>query len=186
MGQLKGPSPEFPPLFILSGPREIGKTTFLKMLIDQTRHLNIQTAGVLSPALNENGQKIGIDLIELRTGNIKHLATLRQMESEGVLTDRWAFSKEVMDWGNQVLARSIPCQLLIVDELGPIELERGQGWQNGITALSSNQFQAAVVVIRPELIEKALALWPQAKCLVIKERNELELAKFREMILAAV
>ena len=186
MGQLTLPLAGLPLFFILSGPREIGKTTFLKQLIKQTQDLQIRVAGVISPAVVENGQKTAIDLVDLSTSRVKRLANLRMTESQGIYTERWAFSSESLEWGNQILAASIPCDLLIVDELGPIELERGQGWQKGILALSSNQFQAAVAVIRPELLDKAFSLWPQAKLMEITQRNEARLAQMQGSILAAL
>lgn len=186
MGQLTPPPTGLPPFFILSGPREIGKTTFLKQLIEQTQDLHIRVAGVISPAVVENGQKTAIDLVDLSTGSVKRLANLRQTENQGIYTERWAFSTESLEWGNQLLVASIPCDLLIVDELGPIELERGQGWQNGVLALSSNQFLTAVVVIRPELLGKAFSLWPQARLIEITQRNEAGLAQMRGNILATL
>jgi hypothetical protein len=63
-----------------------------------------------------------------------------------------------------------------VDELGPIELEQGKGWQNGVWALNQNTCKAAFVVIRPELIEIALKLWPHGQILVISEISETQQA----------
>ena len=54
-----------------------------------------------------------------------------------------------MDWGNQTLNTSTPCDVLVVDELGPLEFERGIGLQNGFTAIDSRNFDFALVVIRP-------------------------------------
>jgi nucleoside-triphosphatase THEP1 len=144
MGQLTSE----PPLFILSGPREIG---------------------VLSPAVFENGIKTGIDILDIRSGISHRLANLRQNENVGIFTERWVFSQETLTWGNEVLAASTPCDLLIVDELGPIELESGGGWQNGILALSTGQYRAAVVVIRPELLDKAFKLWPTERLMNLKK-----------------
>jgi nucleoside-triphosphatase THEP1 len=171
-------------LFLLSGPREIGKTTFLKFMLEQTEGQRITRAGVISPAVFANGQKIGIDLTEVKTGITKRLANRREARIEGILTGRWTFIPEVMEWGNQILATSTPCDLLFVDELGPIELERGEGWQNGVHALSSNMYQIAIAVIRPELIEKATSLWPSARQVAITQKNGTEYSKLSCEILS--
>ena len=185
MGQLIPPSSKGN-LFILSGPREIGKTSFLISLLKQTSLLNLSTAGLISPAVFENGKKTAIDLLDLQSGITRRLAYRRKEKDEGVLTGHWTFDPEVLNWGNQVLGKSCPCDLLVVDELGPIELERGQGWQNGILALSSGNYKAAVAVIRPELIEKACQLWPQGRMLLIHQNPDPELLLKQNMILMAL
>lgn len=181
MGQLTHSSQ----IFILSGMREIGKTTLLLRLIEQAHQLNIQTTGVISPAVFENGKKISIDLLDVKNGNKKDLATLRQSESLGIVTDHWSFLTESLHWGNEILGESTPCDLLIVDELGPIELERGQGWQNGIKAINSGEYRAAVIVIRPELLTTAIRLWPGAQILKLNKKSDRESNIVIEKILAS-
>jgi len=170
-------------LFILSGPREIGKTTFLTSVVEQARQLQLTVAGVLSVAVYDAVQKVAIDVIDLHTGIKQRLANQRQAQFDGIATERWAFDAGVLAWGNQILAESCPCDLLIVDELGPIELERGGGWQNGIAALSSGDYRAAVVVIRPELLAKANMFWPQAHLLTIEQKPDPESSQKSRKIL---
>lgn len=171
-------------IFILSGQREVGKTTFLKHLLAAVPKDKIDCAGLLSPAVFENGQKTGIDLLDLRGGTLKKLASLRKNENDGLFTERWLFDAEVMRWGNEILAQATPCDLLIVDELGPIELERGQGWQAGITSLSTGTYRVGIVVIRPELLAPAFALWPKAQLIEIKQGQET--GSIQSEILAAL
>jgi nucleoside-triphosphatase THEP1 len=178
MGQLNPLSP----LYILSGPREVGKTTFLSQLLALKLATDHDCAGVLSPAVFENGQKTGIDLLDIRSGVTHQLARLNQNAREGIFTERWEFDVENLNWGNEVLSLSTPCDLLIVDELGPIELERGQGWQAGIAALTSNCYRVGVVVIRPELLQLAYALWPNAQSLTLTKGQDPE--QFQSEILA--
>ena len=35
---------------------------------------------------------------------------------------------EVLAWGTRILQQATPCDLLVVDELGPLKFERGEGW----------------------------------------------------------
>jgi nucleoside-triphosphatase len=182
MGQLTNSSQ----LFILSGAREIGKTTLIMRLLEQARRLKIQAAGVLSPAVYENGIKTGIDLIDVKTGIHKNLAILRQAGEGGIFTDHWTFLTESLNWGNEVLGESTPCDLLIVDELGPIELEQTQGLQNGISAINSRKYRAAVVVIRPELLTAAIVIWPDSQLVKINEKSDREFDFVIKKILASL
>lgn len=148
---------------IITGDIQIGKTTLCSEVIQQAKLQGIETAGVLSPAVFEGGKKIGIDVLNVRSGEKRRLAVLRGEESRGLETRRWSFIQEALDWGNQVFEDSVPCTLLIVDELGPIELEEEQGWVEGLKAIDSRQFQDCLVVVRPHLVDTALARWPEAE-----------------------
>ena len=68
------------------------------------------------------------------------------------LTPGWRFDSEVFAWANQALAGSVPCDLLVVDEIGPLELHGGRGWAGALEVLSATGYRAALVVCRPELI----------------------------------
>lgn len=180
MGQLGLSSP----LFILSGDREIGKTTFLKRLLQDSALRSCDIAGVVSPAVFQEQQKIGIDLLDPRTRVQKRLADLRSVEETASVTQHWNFLPESMDWGNQLLAAAVPCDLLIVDELGPLELKMGQGWQQGITAVSSGQYRLCLLVIRPSLLEEAHSLWPTGEVFLFQSKNDPQWGKIYDRILS--
>ena len=180
MGQLD----LFSPLFILSGDREIGKTTFLKRLLQEPALQGQDIAGVVSPAVFRGQQKVGIDLLDPRTRVQKRLADLRSTLETASVTQHWNFLPETMDWGNQLLAAAVPCDLLIVDEMGPLELEMGQGWQQGISAVSSGRYRLCLLVIRPSLLEAALSLWPRGKVCLCQSKNDPQWGKIYDRILS--
>ncbi len=161
-----------PELIIVTGPREAGKTTFCHRLIDESRRANQRIGGILCPPVFENGKKIAIDAQNLKTGEQRQLATLRTDRSSprGPLTTRWRFDAAVLAWGNEVLQTATPCDLLIVDELGPLEFEQNTGWVAGLAALDAGQFRHGMVVIRPELLETARRRWPAARVIEIPPR----------------
>jgi nucleoside-triphosphatase THEP1 len=72
-----------------------------------------------------------------------------------VVQGRFRFDPAVLAWGNEAIARAAAGHpdLLVVDELGPLELARGAGWAAALTVLQRPDYQAALVVVRPELIE---------------------------------
>ena len=69
-----------------------------------------------------------------------------------VIQGRFRFDPETLAWGNDVLSQTLPCHLLVVDELGPLELERGEGWVKAFDVLRKPNFVLALVVVRPELV----------------------------------
>ncbi|HMA67670.1 MAG TPA: nucleoside-triphosphatase [Desulfosalsimonadaceae bacterium] len=151
-----------PPLLILSGDKQAGKTTLCTRIAAMARKNGVDTGGVISPALLCRGRKTGIAALDVKTRNWRQIAVLRGEGRTGLETGQWSFFPERLQWANQVLRAATPCTLLFVDELGPLELERGEGWTAGIEWLDEKHYCAAVAVVRPALIPAALQRWPHA------------------------
>lgn len=150
-------------LTLLTGPRGCGKTTACLSLLERARTAGLDVAGLVSPAIFEGKQKVGIEALDIRTGRSRRLAQANNGDSPaGLSTPGWIFDEAVMAWGNAVLQAATPCDWLIVDELGPLEWEQGRGWTAGLAAVDSGAYNRTVVVVRPELLPLALARWPQA------------------------
>lgn len=160
-------------IILVTGAIGCGKTTYCRTEIDAARRAGLDVAGVLSPARFEQGVKVGIDALDLRNGELRPLAHLRRAEAAdatGVVTQRWRFDAATLAWANQALATATPCDLLVVDELGPLELEQGRGWTAGLAAIDTRAFDAALVVVRHSLIAQALVRWPDADVRQIDQR----------------
>ena len=79
------------------------------------------------------------------------------------LTPGWEFGGQTFRFGEQALVCGIGADLLVVDELGPLELRGGRGWAAALPALRAGEFGAALVVCRPELLDElTTALRPGA------------------------
>ena len=64
----------------------------------------------------------------------------------------WKYGSEVFTWASEVLFSATPCDLLLVDEVGPLELLGNRGWVSALDVLRRGDFQAALVVCRPSLM----------------------------------
>ena len=53
-----------------------------------------------------------------------------------------------------MLCSATPCGLLVIDELGPLEVEKGKGWSSAFGILAKAEFALGLVVVRPELVER--------------------------------
>ena len=150
-------------LILITGEIGSGKTSLCRELVKIARQKDVDLAGLISPGVFNNQDKIAIDVHDLRSGKQKRLAELNKNQNQGLRTKRWAFDPEAVAWGNQILAEAAPCDLLLIDEIGPLELNRDQGWVNALQTLKAGKYQCAVVVIRPSLLTQARELWPAAK-----------------------
>jgi energy-coupling factor transporter ATP-binding protein EcfA2/nucleoside-triphosphatase THEP1 len=119
-------------------------------------------AGVLCPARFDGDEKSGIDVLDLESGRQRHLATRRL--PEGGADGAWSFDQEAFAWANEAL-RKTPreCDLLVVDELGPLELLHDEGFTAAWHAIARGGHRLTVIVVRPELVDAALQRWPLAQ-----------------------
>lgn len=148
---------------IVTGPAGGGKTTLCRGLAAAARAAGRDVAGVLCPALFDGSGKTGIAVTDLRGGETRTLARRREGGARAPGPPRkWLFDEAALAWGDGLLARAAPCDLLVVDELGPLEFDEGRGWTAGLAAVDSGDFDAALVVVRPALLERARARWPSA------------------------
>ncbi len=148
-----------PYFMIITGEIETGKTNLCLKVADLADQAGIKTMGLVSPAVFESGSKIAIDIQDLSTGEKRRLARLRDLEETDLGTKRWSFFSDAVRWGNQVLREVTPCDLLIIDELGPLEFDRSQGWVEAFDLLDRGEFQAVILVIRPVLVQQASRRW---------------------------
>ena len=166
-------------LYLLTAARGAGKTTFCRALADQARAAGWDVAGLLSPAVFENGIKTGILAQNLRTNETRPLAISSSTSHSPLSTfhlslGNWLFDPSIFTWGNQILETCLPCDLFIVDELGPLELIRAEGWVNALETLRQPTYRVGVVVIRPELVEAACQALPVRNILPLNSQSAQE------------
>lgn len=137
---------------ILTGDLGSGKTTTCRRLADRTRQQGLDCAGIVCPARFDGTHKVGIDLLNVRTDELRPLAEVDDRRT-ALRTGKYRFHTETMAWGRLCLDTACPCDVLFVDEIGPLELERGQGWTNALDILRASTFGLAVVVVRPHLVD---------------------------------
>jgi len=140
-----------PPIWMVTGPRQVGKSSFCRGLAEAARNVGWDVAGLFSPPQIEQGTKIGILAEDLRTGESHRLASIYRQSPEDIPFGDWYFDPQTLAWGNRILESNPPCDLLIVDELGPLEFTQQIGWQVALKILPRGEYRIALVVIRPEL-----------------------------------
>jgi nucleoside-triphosphatase THEP1 len=161
-------------LTLITGPTGSGKSAWCYTFVERSRANGLKVGGVLSRPVLQEEQKVGIHLMDLITGQVKTLATLRTAESKGLMTGRWEFDLQTMTWANQILRNLPPCDIVIIDELGPLEFSRDEGLQEGMHIVDDKCFPEIYAVVRPELVSRALQRWPWAEVLDVSKDVEAQ------------
>ena len=159
-------------VILISGWRQAGKTTLLLDLRAAARDAGLQTGGFLSPGRFVQGVKTGIDLMDAASGATIPLATVG---GQGAIhTGHYSFDAAAFAAGVRWAEAGQTADVFLVDELGPLELVRGEGWAAVIPLLRARRFGVALVVVRPELIDAAreqIGLPPDSPLIPIDESN---------------
>ncbi len=141
---------------VVTGPGNGGKTATVIALVEKLRAKKIRVAGFVQPGEMAGERKVGFRLRDVVTGEETALAT-EGGRDDGDFGTRFRFSEEGFDLGREALSRAAPASIVIVDELGPIEL-RGQGHMPAVRqALAVANLGGAVIVVRRSLVPSLLA-----------------------------
>lgn len=163
-------------IYIITGTKSEGKTTFLKALAEELRKKNIKTGGIICERIMIEGNTIGYDVINIESGEKEPFLRLGGncgTESIGRFTicpDGLAFGKNVLNSIN------LPeCRIVIIDEVGMLEIS-GRGWAGSLTDLLSNPGCHILISVRDIFIDevkKKFNLGP-AEVLRVSENDPLE------------
>ena len=158
---------------VVTGPTDGGKTATVTAIAERMRTEGVPVAGFVQPGEFEDGKKIGFRLRDLATGEEAALATLGD-RSEGEFGTRFQFSEEGFRLGREALKQAGSASVVIIDELGPIEL-RGQGHMPAVRrALAVPDLVGAVIVVRRALVPSLLAELDASDAVVVDVEIEGE------------
>lgn len=151
-----------PQLILVTGLSGAGKTTWCSQLARIAKEKGLNVKGILSPGIFKGQRKTGIGVHNLATGEERVLARLNENNDGDLSTPRWTFDGEQLNWANDILAQIEESDLLIIDELGPLEFLRGEGLTAGLEIIDQKRYRVACVVVRSSLLPKVLQRWPDA------------------------
>lgn len=140
-------------IYIVSGHSGSGKTAWLTKAIDFLKKNNFVVGGVLAPGVWENGEKIAIDSVLYPEASRITLAVRKPDFAEGY-SRKWKFDDQMVEKINNHLKQLNSCDYVVIDEIGPLEIIKHQGYTNAIKILEEAKFDNVIVAIRPSLVNK--------------------------------
>jgi nucleoside-triphosphatase THEP1 len=144
-------------LILLIGDRHAGKTTTCRRLAEQAQQRGFSVGGIVAPAVHDRDRCTGYNVLDLATGRSTRLATLEGPGVEQV--GGFHFVAEGLALGRTALtdATERAPQLVIVDEVGPLELAGG-GWSRQLDELARRE-GVTLFTLRRALAQQVAQRW---------------------------
>ncbi len=152
---------------VITGEIQQGKTTFLKILLEELARHGVRTRGLLARGVHDDSGRIGYDLENISTGETCEY--IRNTPSEGWYRHgKYFFSPEGLAFGRKILQaiNDENTDLAVVDEVGPVEM-KGRGWASDIERLVDSTRLPQLWVVRKQLVKKAIRYWNIGEVLVV-------------------
>lgn len=175
---------------VLTGRVHLGKTTACRAVVELARQNGRCVRGILTPPiLDEDGTRLGVEVLDLDSGCRRQLARVDR-DLGGPRVGPYSFDVSALQWGHDVIARGIAagCDLLIVDEIGRLELEQSKGFHKVLDLLASSILPRTLTIVRDSLLERFLARLPEIRFTIFdltrENRDDLPLEIAQRLYLA--
>ena len=133
---------------ILTGLSDSGKSTVCRRLIERAREAGVRVGGVLTEK-TASGKERTLHVRDLNDNTVILLARTNWNQT-GPQHGAFTFSNEGIFLGIKAIGRGVSADLLIVDEIGPLEL-KGRGFFPILHLI--RKARQSVIVIRPQIVD---------------------------------
>ncbi len=142
-------------IFVLSGPVHGGKTTFLERSLPRWTAHGLLYGGFLSVAVTAGNGAKGYDLLDLKGG--RRLSYLRREGApDAERAGPFFFVPETLELARTIIRDADDAELLVVDEVGPLEL-LGRGLWPVLREIVAAPARRSLLVVREEILEDFVA-----------------------------
>lgn len=142
-------------IFILTGPVHSGKTTLLKKVLPELKEGKLRICGFLSEVVLKNDKIIGYDLFDLKEE--KTLPFIRRSgEKAWQKIGSFYFIPEGLAEASKIILCGRDADILVVDEVGPLELA-GKGLWPALKQALSKPLTNHLLVVRKDILEDFIA-----------------------------
>ena len=156
-----------PRIVLLTGERQIGKSTVCRKLVEHLRSIDYQVSGLLTRRTGSHD----LEVTELHTEQAYPLTLPFDPQADRLLGN-FIFSSEAVHRSTRALDTCFPAQVFFLDELGPLELQHHKGWVKAITLLAEQDYGIAFIVVRPTLLMQAVEALPATFYTVVRVKED--------------
>lgn len=127
-------------VFIVIGGINHGKTRYLRELYESLKEKNIKTGGFTSNGIiNKEGLK-DFEICNLSDNKSMHLASRNQYPGYIKMNESFYFNPAAIEFGTSILEEALKNKsgVVIIDEIGPIELKEKVWYKSLLKVLKSS------------------------------------------------
>ncbi len=107
---------------LVTGPPGVGKTTLIRRVADYARGLGLEVFGFVTVEVREGGSRVGFKIIDVNTGREAWLAHVSLFRGGPTVGKYYVNVRAMDEVGVPAIRSAKPGSLLIVDEIGKMEL----------------------------------------------------------------
>ncbi len=156
-------------IIILSGPVHSGKTTFVEKSLKRWASRGLAFGGFLSIAVLNTPGDTEYDLLDLKEG--RRLPFLRRNgEPDWERMGPFYFVPSTFEIARSLILHARPSELLIIDEVGPLELE-GRGLWPALKDVLLNPGLRMLLVVRENILEDFVGKLGHPSALIFDVRD---------------
>jgi nucleoside-triphosphatase len=126
-------------LFFITGAPGIGKTTVLLKTVEALKNMGFRVGGMLSREVRERGTRVGFEIVDFETEERGWLAHVNQPDGPQVSKYRVNL-RDLETLGAASIRNAVAkAQIVIIDEIGPMELFSPAFKEAAIQAINSDK-----------------------------------------------
>jgi nucleoside-triphosphatase THEP1 len=157
-------------LLVVGEPRS-GKTSWCREYIDGRRKCGCIVGGVLASPIEKQGQRIGFNATDLLTGKQAPFARLSRLRrfKRGEAVGDYTISRRGISFACGAVERAIEsrCDWVVIDEVGPLELD-GKGLMPAVELVLGSRVNV-LIVVRSSLRKALEGRFPQYEFAVVAD-----------------
>lgn len=155
-------------LLVVGEPRS-GKTNWCREYIDKQRRRGATVGGILCPAIEQQGQRVGSNALDLLTGQAVPFARLSGHSpfKAGEKIGDYTISRDGIWFARGAIRRAVEngCDLVVIDEVGPLELS-GKGLMPAVESALASTVNL-LIVVRSSLREALQKRFSEYKFVIV-------------------
>ncbi len=123
----------------LTGPPRVGKTTVVLRVIEELKRRGVKVGGMISQEIRERGIRVGFKIVDLNSGREGILAHVNRKKGPRVGKYRVCLEDLENLGARAILNACKAADLIVIDEVGPMELYSEAFKRAVLEALSGNK-----------------------------------------------
>ena len=132
----------------ITGRPGVGKTSVLLRTVDELRKMGYNVAGMVSREVREHGSRIGFEILDLSTESKGWLAHVNQPTGPRIGKYRVNMEDFESIGINAILKALRDADVVVIDEIGPMELFSNKFREAVIKVVESEKFVIATIHYR--------------------------------------